>query len=118
MDEEQKNENSLKRTVRTIRGEELEALMKSSELSGREEFQETIAGYIRLMQANDKPVFINTKYIVSVDPEKLARYYYTEGSLITLSVGGSEGLKTIKVIEPCEVVMKAIEQSKGDKHEQ
>ncbi len=111
MDEEQQNENHLKRKARVIAGEELEAMMVSSELTGREEFQEAIAGYIRLMQANDKPVFINTKFIVYVEPTKIARYHYTEGSLITLSVSGSEGLQTIKVIEPCEVVMKAIEQS-------
>ena len=84
------------------------------ELSGREEFQEAIAGYIRLMQANDKPIFINTKFVLYVEPTKIARYHYTEGSLITLSVSGSAGLQTIKVIEPCEVVMKAIEQSRKD----
>ena len=111
MDEEQQNENCLKRKARVVAGEELEAMMVSSELTGREEFQEAIAGYVRLMQANDKPVFINTKFIVYVEPTKIARYHYTEGSLITLSVSGSAGLQTIKVIEPCEVVMKAIEQS-------
>ena len=111
MDEEQQNENCLKRKARVVAGEELEAMMVSSELTGREEFQEAIAGYVRLMQANDKPVFINTKFIVYVEPTKIARYHYTEGSLITLSVSGPAGLQTIKVIEPCEVVMKAIEQS-------
>ncbi len=111
MNEEQKNENRLKRKARVIAGEELEALMASGELSGREEFQETINGYIRLMQANDKPIFINTKYIVFVEPTKTARYHYTQGSLITLSVCGSEGLQTIKVIEPCDVVLEAIEES-------
>ena len=100
--------------ARTIRGEELEALMASDELLGREEFQETINGYIRLMQANGKPIFINTKYIVFVEPVEIARYHYTKGSLITLSVGSSEGLQTIKVIETCDVVMKAIEKSEGD----
>ena len=114
MDEEQQNENHLKRKVRVNAGEELEAMMVSSELTGREEFQEAIAGYIRLMQANDKPVFINTKFIVYVEPAKIARYHHTQGSLITLSVNGSEVLQTIKVIEPCEVVMKAIEQSVKD----
>lgn len=109
-----KDESKSRRKVRTIRGEELEALMVSSELSGREECQETIKGYIRLLQANDKPIFIRIRYIVSVEPTEIARYQYTMGSLITLSVGSSEGLKAIKVIEPCEVVMKAIEQSKGD----
>ena len=111
MDEEQQNGHSLKRKTRVITGEELEAMMVSSELIGREECQKTIAGYIRLMQANDKPVFINTKFIVYVESTKIARYHYTEGSLITLSVNGSAGLQTIKVIEPCEVVMKAIEKS-------
>lgn len=111
MNEEQKNENRLKRKARVIAGDELEAMMVSGELSGREECQETIKGYIRLMQANDKPIFINTKFIVYVEPTKIARYHQTEGSLITLSVGGSDGLRTIKVIEPCEVVIKAIEQS-------
>ena len=91
--------------------------MVSSELSGREECQETIKGYIRLMQANDKPIFINTNYIVFVEPVEIARYYNTEGSLITLSVSGMEGLHTIKVIEPCQVVLKTIEKSKGDNHE-
>lgn len=113
-----KDESKSMRKANTIRGEELEAMMKSSELSGREELQETISGYIRLMQANDKPVFINIKYIVFVEPETLNRYHHTKGSLITLSVGGSEGLQTIKVIEPCEVVLKAIEQSKGENYEQ
>ena len=106
-----KDESKSKRKTRTIRGEELESLIASDELSGREECQRTIAGYIRLMQANDKPVFINTKFIVYVEPTKIARYHQTEGSLITLSVGGSDGLRTIKVIEPCEVVLKAIEKS-------
>ena len=114
MDEEQQNENRLKRKARVIAGEELEAMMVSSELTGRGGFQETIAGYIRLTQANDKPVFINTNFIVCVEPVKIARYEYTEGSQISLSVNGSEGLHTIKVIEPCEVVMKAIEQSEKD----
>lgn len=111
MNEEQKNENRLKRKARVIAGEELEALMASGELSGRKKCQETILGYIRLMQANDKPIFIRIRYIVSVEPTKIARYHQTEGSLITLSVGGSDGLRTIKVIEPCEVVLKAIEKS-------
>lgn len=111
MEKEQKSGNHLKRKTRTIRNAELEAMMVSSELSGREECQEAIKGYIRLMQSNDKPIFINTKYIVSVEPTEIARYHQTEGSLITLSVGGSEGLRTIKVIEPCEVVLKAIEKS-------
>lgn len=106
-----KTKNRLKRKARVIAGEELEAMMVSSELTGREEFQEPIAGYVRLMQANDKPVFINTKFIVCVEPTKIARYHQTEGSLITLSVGGSDGFRTIKVIEPCEVVLKAIEKS-------
>ena len=114
MDEEQQNGNLLKRKVRVIAGEELEAMMVSSELTGREEFQEAIAGYIKLIQSNDKPIFINTRFIVYVEPTKIARYHYTEGSLITLSVSGSEGLQTIKVIEPCEVVMKAIEKSVKD----
>lgn len=117
MDNKKDESSKSKRKARVIAGEELEALMNSSELSGREEFQETIAGYIRLMQANDKPIFINTKYIVCVETVEIARYYYTKGSLITLSVNGVEGLQTIKVIEPCEVVLKAIEQSKGDDHE-
>ena len=107
-----KDESKSKRKTRTIRGEELESLIASDELSVREECQRTIAGYIRLMQANDKPVFINTKFIVSVEPEKIARYQYTKGSLITLSVGGSEGLQTIKVIETCDVVLQAIEQTR------
>ena len=111
MEKEQKSGNHLKRKTRTIRNAELEAMMVSGELSGREEFQETINGYIRLMQANDKPIFINTKYIVFVEPTKTARYHYTQGSLITLSVCGSEGLQTIKVIEPCDVVLEAIEES-------
>ena len=95
----------------TIRDAALETMIASSELSGRKKCQETIQGYIRLMQANDKPVFIRIRYIVSVEPTKIARYHQTEGSLITLSVGGSDGLRTIKVIEPCEVVLKAIEKS-------
>ena len=95
----------------TIRDAALETMIASSELSGRKKCQETILGYIRLMQANDKPVFIRIRYIVSVEPTKIARYHQTEGSLITLSVGGSDGLRTIKVIEPCEVVLKAIEKS-------
>lgn len=111
MNEEQKSGNRLKRKAHTIRDAMLEEMMASSELSGREECRETIKGYIRLMQANDKPVFINTKYIVFVEPVEIARFHCTEGSLITLSVNGLEGLQTIKVIEPCEVVMKAIEQS-------
>ena len=118
MEKEQKSGNHLKRKTHTIRDAALEAMMVSSEMSGREECQETIKGYIRLMQANDKPIFINTKYIVSVEPAEIARYHQTEGSLITLSVGGSDGLQTIKVIEPCEVVLKAIEKSKGDNYEQ
>ena len=113
MDEEQQNENRLKRKARVIAGEELEAMMVNSELTGREEFQKSIAGYIRLMQANDKPVFINTKFIVYVEPAKIARYHFTAGSLITLWFNGLEELQTIKVIEPCEVVLKAIEQSKN-----
>ena len=96
---------------------ELEAMMVSSELSGREECQETIKGYIRLVQANDKPIFINNKYIVFIEPVTLNRFHHTKGSLITLSVNGTEGLQTIKVVEPCEVVMKAIAQSKGDNPE-
>ena len=87
-----------------------EAMIRE-ESSGREESQETIAGYIRLMQSNDKPVFINTKFVVYVEPAKIARFRYTEGSQISLSVNGLEGLQTIKVIEPCEVVMKTIAQS-------
>ena len=94
-----------------------EAMIRE-ELSGREECQETIAGYIRLMQANDKPVFINTKFIVYVEPAKIARYHYTAGSLIALWVNGLEGLQTIKVIEPCEVVMKAIEQTLNVQYKQ
>ena len=97
---------------RRLNPDEWQEAMVREELSGREECRKTIAGYIRLMQANDKPVFINTKFIVYVEPTKIARYHYTEGSLLTLSINGSEGLQTIKVIEPNEVVMKAIEQSK------
>ena len=111
MNEEQKSENRLKRKARTIRDDALEAMMVSSELTGRKKCQETIKGYIRLIQANDKPIFINTKFIVYVEPAKIARYHYSEGSLITMSVNGLEGLQTIKVIEPCEVVLQAIEQS-------
>lgn len=106
-----KGERKPSRKAHTIPDDVLEATMVSSELSGREESLETIKGYIRLKQANDKPVFINTKYIVFVEPVKIARYHYTDGSLITLSVGGSEGLQTIKVIEPCEVILDAIEKS-------
>lgn len=111
MEKEQKSGNHLKRNTHTIRDAALEAMMVSGELSGRNEFQETIKGYIRLMQANDKPIYIRIRYIVSVEPTEIARYHQTEGSLITLSVGGSDGLRTIKVIEPCEVVLKAIEKS-------
>ena len=108
-------DNDCKRNgERRLNPDEWREAMIREELSGREEAQETIAGYIRLMQSNDKPVFINTKFIVYVEPTKIARYHYTEGSLITLSVNGSEGLQTIKVIEPCEVVMKAIEKSVKD----
>lgn len=99
---------------RRLNLDEWRELATRCELTGREEFQEAIAGYIRLMQANDKPVFINTGFIVYVEPTKIARYHYTDGSLITLSVSGSAGLQTIKVIEPCEVVMKAIEKSVKD----
>ena len=111
MEKEQKSGNHLKRKTHTIRDAALEAMMVSSELSGREECQETIKGYIRLMQANDKPIFINTKFVVFVEPVTLNRFHHTKGSLITLSVNGREGLHTIKVIEPCQVVLKAIEKS-------
>ena len=113
MDNEQKSNKGHKHSV-FVNSDEWTEIATRCELTGREEFQEAIAGYIRLMQANDKPIFINTKFIVYVEPTKIARYHYTEGSLITLSVSGSEGLQTIKVIEPCEVVMKAIEQSRKD----
>ena len=109
MDNEQKRNDK-----RRLNPDEWRKAAIKCELTGREECQEEIAGYIRLIQANDKPVFINTKFIVYVEPTKIARYHYTEGSLITLSVSGSEGLQTIKVIEPCEVVMKAIENSVKD----
>ena len=109
MDEEQKRNGR-----RRFDPDEWRELVTRYELTGREEFQEAIAGYIKLIQVNDKPVFINTRFIVYVEPTKIARYHYTEGSLITLSVNGSEGLQTIKVIEPCEVVMKAIEKSVKD----
>ena len=109
MDEEQKRNGR-----RRFDPDEWRELVTRYELTGREEFQEAIAGYIKLIQVNDKPVFINTRFIVYVEPTKIARYHYTEGSLITLSVSGSEGLQTIKVIEPCEVVMKAIEKSVKD----
>ena len=109
MDNEQKRNDK-----RRLNPDEWREAAIKCELTGREKCQETIAGYIRLMQANDKPVFINTKFIVYVEPTKIARYHYTEGSLITLSVSGSAGLQTIKVIEPCEVVMKAIEKSVKD----
>ena len=105
MDSEQKRNGR-----RRFDPEEWKEIVIRCELTGREECQEVIAGYIRLRQANDKPVFINTKFIVYVEPTKIARYHYTEGSLITLSVGGLEGLQTIKVIEPCEVVLKAIDE--------
>ena len=106
-----KGERKTSRKAHAIPDDVLEAMMVKSELAEREECPKTIKGYIRLMQANDKPVFINTEFIVYVEPTKIARYRHTEGSLITLSVNGSEGLQTINVIEPCEVVMKAIEQS-------
>ena len=106
MEKEQKSGNHLKRKTHTIRDAALEAMMVSSELSGREECQETIKGY-----ANDKPIFINTKFVVFVEPVTLNRFHHTKGSLITLSVNGREGLHTIKVIEPCQVVLKAIEKS-------
>lgn len=107
----QKDERKASRKVHAIPDDVLETTMAKIELAGREECPKIIKGYIRLMQANDKPVFINTKYIVFVEPTKIARYHYTQGSLITLSVGGSEGLQTIKVIEPCDVVLEAIEKS-------
>ena len=106
-----KGERKSSRKAHTIPDDVLETTMVSSELSERQECQKSITGYIKLTQANDKPIFINTKYIVLAEPAKIARYHYTEGSLISLSVGGSEGLQTIKVIEPGEVVIKAIEQS-------
>lgn len=109
MDNEQKRNGGIR-----LNPEEWREAAIKNELSGREEYHKTIAGYIRLMQANDKPVFINTKFIVYVEPAKIARYHYTEGSLITLSVNGLDGLQTIKVIEPCEVVLQAIEQSVKD----
>lgn len=109
--DKKKDERKPNRKANTIPDDVLETTMVKSELAGREECPKTIKGYIRLMQANDNPVFINTKYIVLVEPAKIARYHHTEGSLITLSVGGSEGLHNIKVIEPCGVVIKAIEQS-------
>ena len=106
-----KEERKPSRKAHTIPDDVLETAMKKSELAGRQECQQSISGYIKLEQANDKPVFINTKFIVLVEPAKIVRYHHTEGSLITLSVGGSEGLHNIKVIEPCGVVIKAIEQS-------
>lgn len=106
-----KGERKSSRKAHTIPDDVLEATMVSIELSERQECQKSITGYIKLTQANDKPIFINTKYIVFVEPTKIARYHYTQGSLITLSVGGSEGLQTIKVIEPCDVVLEAIEKS-------
>ena len=111
MEKEQKSENGLKRKVQTIPDDKLEDMMVKSEMSGREECQETIAGFIRLMQANDKPVFVNTNFIVFIEPEKIARYHYSEGSLLTLSISGTKGLQTLKVIEPCNVVLEAIEKS-------
>ena len=116
--DKKKDERKPSRKAHTIPDDVIEAMMIKSELAGREECPKTIKGHIRLLRANDNPVFINTKYIVFVEPETLNRYHHTKGSLITLSVGGSEGLQTIKVIEPCEVVLKAIEQSKGENYEQ
>lgn len=109
--DKKKDERKPSRKAHTIPDDVLEATMVSSELSERQECQKSITGYIKLTQANDKPIFINTKYIVLVEPAKIARYHYTEGSLISLSVGGSEGLQTIKVIEPCDLVLEAIEKS-------
>jgi hypothetical protein len=60
---------------------------------------------------NDELVDINTKYIVSVEPINIERYQTHEGSLITCASNGMERSCQIIVYEPCDIVLKKIEDS-------
>lgn len=60
----------------------------------------------------DKLVDINTKYIVSVEPLELERYYPHTGSLITFAAPVlGERLYRLQVYESCDMVLKKIEDS-------
>ena len=71
-----------------------------------------VPGYIKTTLAkNDELVNINTKYIVSVEPRTIERYKTHEGSLITCASNDMERICQIIVYEPCDMVLKKIEDS-------
>lgn len=71
-----------------------------------------VPGYIKTTLAdNDELVDINTKYIVSVEPITFERYRTHEGSLITCASNGMDRSCQIIVYEPCNIVLKKIEDS-------
>lgn len=71
-----------------------------------------VPGYIKTTLAkNDELVNINTKYIVSVEPINIEQYQTHEGSLITCASNGMERSCQITVYEPCDKVLKKIEDS-------
>ena len=71
-----------------------------------------VPGYIKTtLIKNDELVDINTKYIVSVESITIERYHTMEGSLITCASNGMDRSCQISVYEPCDMVLKKIEDS-------
>ncbi len=71
-----------------------------------------VPGYIKAtMTKNDEIVDINTKYIVSVEPDEIERYHPLTGSIITCAANGVEGMFQIRVYESCDMVLQKIERS-------
>lgn len=71
-----------------------------------------VPGYIRTTLAkNDELIDLNTQFIMSVEPYELERYSPLKGSLITMISINKEHTKQVVVYEPCDIVLKKIEDA-------
>ena len=76
------------------------------------EEESQVPGYIKAtLTKNDELIDVNTKYVLSVEPIQLERYYPHEGSLITCASTGVERNCQISVYEPSMVILQKIEES-------
>ena len=72
----------------------------------------SVPGYIKATDAKDDELIdINTQYIMSVKPYELERYTPVTGSIITMVPINREFSHQIVVYEPCEIVLKKIEDA-------
>lgn len=77
-----------------------------------------VPGYIKATawkmnnhQRNDEIVEINSRFIVSVEPEKIECYNPTTGSVIHCASNGIEMHQSIHVYEPVDMIMDKINKS-------